>query len=91
MPPAAPAPGEVVVMGRILGPFGFRGWIKVRPLSEVPDALLGHGTWWVRAAGNSTWRKVEQNAARMHAATLVAKGGMQKMLRGMKGMLPGMR
>jgi len=73
MPSAVPAPGEIVVMGRILAPFGVRGWVKVRPLSEAPETLLGFATWWVRSVRDSTWREMRRVAGRMHADALVAE------------------
>ncbi len=69
----AAAPGGIVVMGRILAPFGVRGWIKVRPLSQAPEALLGFATWWVRSAGDPRWREMRQVAGRMQADALVVE------------------
>ena len=60
-------------MGRILAPHGVRGWIKVRPLSAAPEALLGHVTWWVRPARAPVWREIPIKAARMHSGTLLAE------------------
>jgi 16S rRNA processing protein RimM len=59
-------------MGRILGPFGVRGWVKVRPLSELPGTLLDYPTWWVRSERGSTWREMRRTAGRMHAGTVLA-------------------
>jgi 16S rRNA processing protein RimM len=73
MPSAVSAPGGIVVMGRILAPFGVRGWVKVRPLSAAPDALLGFATWWLRPVRDSTWREVRRLAGRMHAKALVVE------------------
>ncbi len=69
----AAAPGGIVVMGRILAPFGVRGWIKVRPLSQAPEALLGFATWWVRSAGDPRWREMRQVAGRVQADALVVE------------------
>lgn len=71
MPPAIPAPEDVVVMGRIMAPHGVRGWVKVRPLSESPAALLDYKKWWVRDAPGATWRETRQTAARMHSGVLL--------------------
>jgi len=35
-------------MGRILGPFGIQGWVKLRTFTESPDGLASHPTWWLR-------------------------------------------
>ena len=36
----AAARDAIVVMGEIVGPYGVRGWLKVRSFAESPDALL---------------------------------------------------
>jgi 16S rRNA processing protein RimM len=58
-------------MGRIMAPHGVRGWVKVRPVSEMPEAMLDYATWWVRPARDSTWREVRQTAGRMHSGVLL--------------------
>jgi len=58
-------------MGRIMAPHGVRGWVKVRPLSETPAALLDHKKWWVRDAPGATWRERRQTAGRMHSGVLL--------------------
>jgi len=64
-------------MGRIMAPHGVRGWLKVRPVSEVPAALLDYATWWVRPARASSWREVRRTAGRMHSGVLlVSLGGV---------------
>ena len=71
MPPAATAPEDIVVMGRIMSPHGVRGWVKVRPVSELPAALLDHATWWLRPARGSEWRQARLTAGRMHSGLLL--------------------
>ena len=64
-------------MGRVLAPHGVRGWIKVQPVSEVPETMLDYATWWVRPARDSRWRQLRQTAGRMHSgALLVALEGV---------------
>ena len=58
-------------MGRILAPHGVRGWVKVRAVSEVPEALLDYATWWLRPARSSTWRELRPTAGRMHSGLLL--------------------
>jgi 16S rRNA processing protein RimM len=72
VPAAAPAPESIVVMGRVLAPHGVRGWIKIKPVSEAPEALLGFPTWWVRRARDATWREARRTAARMHSGAILA-------------------
>jgi 16S rRNA processing protein RimM len=71
VPPATPEPEDIVVMGRIMAPHGVRGWVKIRPVSETPAALLDYKNWWVRDARGSKWREVRQTAGRMHSGVLL--------------------
>jgi len=60
-------------MGQILVPYGVQGWVKVRPDTERPDALLGYSAWWVKPARVGPWREMTQIAGRVHAGTLVVR------------------
>jgi len=73
MPPAAYVPGDLVVMGQVLVPYGVQGWIKVRPHTEAADALLNYSTWWVKPARAMQWREMRRIAGRVHADTLVVQ------------------
>ena len=61
----------MVVLGRVAAAYGVRGWIKVKPFTESPDALLDYATWWLTAKGRQTSHPVVE--ARLHGATVVAK------------------
>jgi 16S rRNA processing protein RimM len=63
--------GRLLTMGRILGPWGVKGWIKVAPFTARPDALCGYPTWWIGSGGE--WREVDVEMAEAHADTVVAK------------------
>ncbi len=60
-------------MGRVIGAFGVRGWVKVAPLSSDPAALLEHAGWWLRGPAAGAWREVRVVQAKAHGATLVAE------------------
>jgi len=63
----------IVVMARVMVPYGVNGWIKARPFSEAPDALLGYERWWLRAAESTVWREVVPVSARMHSGLVLAQ------------------
>jgi len=63
--------GRILVMGRILGAFGVRGWVKIAPYTETPGVLLDHPEWLVRRKG--TWQTMQVVAGEAHAETLVAQ------------------
>ncbi len=61
-------------MGRVLGPHGIKGWIKARPFTAVPAALLEHERWWLAKDEQSDdWRDFRVVSARLHADILVAE------------------
>jgi 16S rRNA processing protein RimM len=58
-------------MGRLLGPFGVRGWVKVAPFTESSDALLDFPTWWIEGAAG--WAEHRVQDARMHGEVIIAQ------------------
>jgi 16S rRNA processing protein RimM len=57
-------------MGRVLAPFGVRGWIKVRPQTESADGLLAYRTWWL--AAQDEWQPHRLLEGRAHGTELIA-------------------
>ena len=47
-PPSRLPPDAVLVVGRILGPHGVRGDVRVRSYTEPPESLLTHRSWLLR-------------------------------------------
>lgn len=66
----APA-DELILMGRVVGAYGVRGWIKVQPYTESVDGLCEYSAWWVGSAGAMQEMKVVE--AVQHGATVVAR------------------
>lgn len=65
---------RLLIAGRIVGAFGVKGWVRVQPLTESRDALLGYTPWWVnldRPAQDP--RPVEIDAGQSHGRGLVVK------------------
>lgn len=58
-------------MGRILGPYGVRGWVKLRTFTETIDSLVDYPSWLV--AEGDGWNSVEIEDTQVHAGHLVAK------------------
>lgn len=72
-------PADAVEVGRILGAFGVRGEIKVKPLSADPQALFSSKRWFVAAPLAAPGPKREPppsllrvKAAREHGETVLA-------------------
>lgn len=62
---------SMVVMGRIIGPFGILGWIKVFPYTEFVDGLLEYPVWWV-GKGDGKWYEMKVAECNIHAKVLTA-------------------
>lgn len=59
-------------MGRILAPYGLKGWVRIEPYSKVADSLSAYPCWWVGRAGDWRELKVAQSTLQ-HGASLVAR------------------
>ena len=64
-------PDNLVVMGRIVAPYGVFGWLKVLPDTETMDSLFDYDTWWLGKDDN--WRELNVVEAKIHNDVLVVK------------------
>ncbi|MGB7814849.1 MAG: ribosome maturation factor RimM [Methylotenera sp.] len=62
---------DLVIMGRIVAPYGVFGWLKVLPDTEVLDSLLDYKTWWIGKDDN--WRELVVESAKIHNDVIVVK------------------
>lgn len=62
---------EPLVLGRIVGLFGVRGWVRVFSETRPRDGILDYSPWLIGQNGN--WRQVEVTAGQEHGHGLVAK------------------
>jgi 16S rRNA processing protein RimM len=62
---------DLVVMGRVVAPYGVLGWVKVHPDTEVFDGLFDYATWWL--GKESEWRELKVESAKIHNDVLVVK------------------
>jgi 16S rRNA processing protein RimM len=60
-----------IVMGRIAGPYGIRGWVHVVSFTTPPDNLLDYRPWYL--ARDRHWQAADIVEARRHGKGLVAK------------------
>jgi len=58
-------------MGRVRGPYGVKGWIKVEPYTERVEALGQFGEWWL--GRDSRWQRVSVAEWSVHGAHIVAR------------------
>lgn len=68
-------------MGRVVAPYGIKGWVKIQPFSALPDALLDHPVWHLErkpfaksspsAATSSEQKTLSLAQGRQHGAHLI--------------------
>jgi 16S rRNA processing protein RimM len=58
-------------MGRVGAPHGVKGWVRVMPYTESPNALERYPHWWI--ASGKTWREVQVAEATIHGTGFFAR------------------
>jgi len=62
---------QLVTMGRIVAPYGTKGWIKIQPFTQQQQGLLDYSQWQV--GQNGAWQLRTVEVAKVHGAMVVAK------------------
>jgi len=62
---------QPVILGRIVGLFGVRGWVKVHSYTEPRDAVLEYRDWLLSRDG--AWEPVEVAEGRQHGKGIVVR------------------
>jgi 16S rRNA processing protein RimM len=62
---------QPVILGRIVGLFGVKGWVKVHSYTEPRQALLDYRDWLLGREG--AWRRFELVEGRQHGKGIVAR------------------
>ena len=66
----------MIVLGRIVAPFGVHGWLRVHPFGDDPEAWRKMPQWWLSAdvdAPTGSWQAHGLEAVKLHGDGLVAK------------------
>lgn len=71
-------PADAIEVGRVLGAWGVKGWIKVQPLGRDASGLIGASRWTLRAPDHSpvpaaSLPVLRVTHARRHGDTVVAQ------------------
>lgn len=66
---------DLIVMGKVLGPVGLKGFFRVRSYTEREGSLLDYPLWHLHRAGlDATWYELDQGR--------LANNGLQAKLKG---------
>jgi len=66
---------EKVILGRITGVYGVKGWVKIFSHTDPMEAIVDFRPWYIRAESRkqAPWTRVKLKAGKRHAKTVVAK------------------
>jgi len=71
---------EKIVLGRITGIYGLKGWVKVFSYTDPMESIVDYSPWYIRPETgdaknrkSSSWTKVKLKAGKRHAKTVIAK------------------
>ena len=62
---------QPVVLGRLSGLFGVKGWVKVYSYTEPREAVLNYSRWLL--SGKSGWREAAVAEGQRHGKTVIAR------------------
>ena len=62
---------QPVVLGRISGLFGVKGWVKVYSYTEPREAVLDYGRWLL--SGTDGWQEATVAEGQRHGKTIIAR------------------
>ncbi len=59
-------------MGRLLAPFGIKGWVRLKPFTAAPETLLAYKTWWLASDKSKEWTRYRVAEAQFHGGAIIA-------------------
>ncbi len=62
---------DVVVMARVAGAFGIKGWLKLHTFTQSPDSLDAYASWLLK--GDTGWEEFELEDFAVNVKGVVAK------------------
>ena len=67
----AQAEKNPVVLGRVSGLFGVRGWVKIYSYTDPREAILDYADWLIEQ--DAQWRPIAVAESKPHGKTLIAR------------------
>ncbi len=65
----------MVVLGKVVGPYGLRGAVKVHPFADDPEVWARLPLWWVGQEGCAPelWHQTQVRGCKVHGDVLIAE------------------
>ena len=67
------AANEKLIIGKVSGAYGVKGWVKVFSETDPREGITTYNPWYVRKDGQGEWREVQVEHSKRQAKTIVAK------------------
>lgn len=61
---------DAVILGRVSGLHGVKGWIKVYSYTDPREGILGYRRWWLNHDGD--WQGTDVRQGKRHGKTVIA-------------------
>jgi 16S rRNA processing protein RimM len=73
--PALSAETEKLIVGRISGVYGVKGWVKVHSDTDPREGITNYNPWYIKQGSreNGEWHEVQVENGRRQAKTVIAK------------------
>jgi 16S rRNA processing protein RimM len=57
---------EKIILGRITGVYGVKGWVKIFSYTDPMESIVDYSPWFIRAEGrkNAPWSMVKLKAGK---------------------------
>mgnify|MGYP002629144287 FL=1 len=63
---------EFVVMGKVVGSHGIKGWLKIQPFTEETETLSGFPVWFI-SKDEKTWDEFKVEESTIQGRTVLSK------------------
>lgn len=72
---ARPAAEEKLIVGKISGVYGVKGWVKVHSNTDPREGITRYNPWYIQRGshGKGEWREIRVQHGRCQAKTVIAK------------------
>ena len=65
---------RLITVGRVLAPFGVKGWLKIEPFTESPETLRKIAEWHVgKGDPDDSWKVIRVLESAEHSGNVVAR------------------
>ena len=65
---------RMILVGRVLAPYGVKGWVKVEPYTESPESLRAFDGWRLgKGDPDESWQAVAVLESASHSGNVVAR------------------